>query len=51
VATIDVDSGEAWLWTVTIGGERVASGYEADGPEGARPGVRAAEKAWAECRK
>jgi hypothetical protein len=42
------DPARAWLWIVTMRGERVASGHEADGPEGARPAVRAAEKAWAE---
>ena len=45
-ATADPD--KAWLWVVTIDQQRVASGHEADGPEGARPAVRAAEKAWAE---
>ena len=45
-ATADPD--RAWLWIVTIDQQRVASGHEADGPEGARPAVRAAEKAWAE---
>jgi hypothetical protein len=42
------DPAKAWLWIVTIRGERVASGHEADGPDGARAAVRAAEKAWAE---
>ena len=47
-ATADPD--RAWLWVVTIDQQRLASGHEADGPEGVRPAVRAAEKAWAEHR-
>ena len=42
------DPAKAWAWMVTIDQQRVASGHEADGPEGARPAVRAAERAWAE---
>jgi hypothetical protein len=40
------DPAKAWLWIVTMRGELVASGHEADGPERARPAVRAAENAW-----
>jgi hypothetical protein len=37
------DPAKAWLWIVTIRGERVASGHEADGPDGARAAVRGRE--------
>ena len=39
------DPQEAWLWSVGIGHDRIASGYTATGP---RPAVRAAEAAWQE---
>ena len=38
-ATADPD--RAWLWMVTIDQQRVPSGHAADGPEDARPAVRA----------
>jgi hypothetical protein len=44
------DPDKAWYWTVSIDERRIASGHTADGPEGARPAVRAAETAWRDYR-
>ena len=40
-----LDPAEAWQWAVSVDGQRIASGYTAEGP---RPAIRAAERAWGE---